>query len=105
MPHYLGVERILCSGDTCRRCCPTILPLKLFCGDAELSSKDWVLQDRHSQVLGGLSGQARTDLIQAENGWVGQRNQCRDPGMTACIAQSYDARIRELKAAAPPLRK
>jgi hypothetical protein len=71
-----------------------------ICGDAELSSKDRALQDLYSQVLGGLSGQARTDLIQAENGWVTQRNQCRDPGMTACLAQSYDARIRELKAAA-----
>jgi uncharacterized protein YecT (DUF1311 family) len=68
-----------------------------ICGDAELSSKDRVLQDLYSQVLGGLSGQARTDLIQAENVWVTQRNQCRDPGMTACIAQSYDARIREVK--------
>ena len=72
-----------------------------ICGDAELSSKDRVLQDLYFRVLGDLSGQARTDLIQAENGWVTQRNQCRDPGMTACIAQSYDARIRELKAAAP----
>jgi hypothetical protein len=71
-----------------------------ICGDAELSSKDRVLQDLYSQVLGGLSGQARTDLIQAENLWVTQRNQCHDPGMAACIAQTYDARIRELKAAA-----
>jgi uncharacterized protein len=44
------------------------------CGDAELSSKDRALQDLYSQVLGGLSGQARTDLIQAENVWVTQRN-------------------------------
>jgi uncharacterized protein YecT (DUF1311 family) len=71
-----------------------------ICGDAELSSKDRALNDLYFQVLGGLSGQTRTDLIQAENIWVTQRNQCRDPGMTACIAQSYDARIRELQAAA-----
>jgi uncharacterized protein len=68
--------------------------------DAALSSKDRVLQDLYFQVLGNLSGQARNDLIQAENVWVTQRNQCRDPGMTACITQSYDARIREVKGAA-----
>jgi len=71
-----------------------------ICGDAELSSKDRALNNLYSQVLGGLSGQARTDLIQAENIWMTQRNQCRDPGMVACIAQSYDAHIRELQAAA-----
>jgi uncharacterized protein len=68
--------------------------------DAALSSKDRVLQDLYFQVLGNLSGQARNDLIQAENVWVTQRNQCRDPGMTACITQSYDAHIREVKGAA-----
>ena len=70
-----------------------------ICNDAELSSKDRALNDIFHQMLAGLSGQARTDLIQAETNWVTKnRNQCRDPGMAACIAQSYDARIRELQA-------
>ena len=69
-----------------------------ICNDAELSSKDRTLNDIFHQMLAGLSGQARTDLIQAETNWVTKnRNQCHDPGMAACIAQSYDARIRELQ--------
>jgi TIR domain len=71
-----------------------------ICGDAELSSKDRVLHDLYIQILGGLSGQARTDLIQAESDWLNKRNQCHDPGMAACITQSYDSRIRELHATA-----
>lgn len=72
-----------------------------ICSDTDLSSKDRALNDLFHQVLARLSGQARTDLIQAENNWVTKRrNQCRDPDMAACIAQSYDARIRELQTVA-----
>jgi uncharacterized protein YecT (DUF1311 family) len=68
-----------------------------ICGDAELSNKDRTLQDLYDQILGGMTGQARTDLIKAEIDWMSKRNQCHDP---ACIAQSYDARLRELHATA-----
>ncbi|HEX9320569.1 MAG TPA: hypothetical protein VF913_00415 [Xanthobacteraceae bacterium] len=71
-----------------------------ICGDAELAARDLVLDDLFLKERDRLSGQARADLLEAQRIWVGKRNQCRDPGMAACITQSYDARIRELRAAA-----
>jgi uncharacterized protein YecT (DUF1311 family) len=70
-----------------------------ICGDAELSAKDLALDDRFHQVRDRLSGQARADLVEAQRIWVSKRNQCHDPGMAACLTQSYDTRIRELEAA------
>jgi uncharacterized protein len=70
-----------------------------ICSDAGLSAKDLALDDLFHQVRDRLSGQARTDLVEAQRIWVSKRNQCHDPGMAACLTQSYDARIHELEAA------
>ena len=52
------------------------------------------------QVRDRLSGEPRTSLVEAQRISVSKRSQCRDPGMAACLRQSYDARIRELEAEA-----
>jgi uncharacterized protein len=70
-----------------------------ICADAELSAKDLALDDLFLQVRDRLSGELRANLIEAQRSWVSKRNQCRDPGMAACLAQSYDSSIRELEAA------
>jgi len=70
-----------------------------ICGDAELSAKDLALDDLFLQVRDRLSGEPRANLVEVQRIWVSKRNQCRDPGMAACLGQSYDARIRELEAA------
>jgi uncharacterized protein len=70
-----------------------------ICADAELSAKDLNLNALFLQSRDRLSGEPRDNLIEAQRNWVSKRNQCHDPGMVTCLAQSYDARIRELEAA------
>jgi len=67
------------------------------CADAKLAAKDRLLVELYQRVKSALSGQPQVELIKAQRDWIGQRKQCREPQMAACLAGLYDQRINRLK--------
>jgi uncharacterized caspase-like protein/uncharacterized protein len=68
-----------------------------ICTDPRLAAKDRLLAELYQRVRSALSGQPQLDLIKAQRDWMGQRKQCREPQMAACVAALYDQRINRLK--------
>lgn len=69
----------------------------MICSNPELAAKDRELASLYESLIGGLHGQARSELVASEHAWLRQRGQCREPGMKLCIVACYEQRIGELK--------
>jgi uncharacterized protein len=72
-----------------------------ICADANLAAKDRLLTDLYTRLRSALavrSPNELNDLIKGQRTWLGQRRQCREPQLAACVAALYDQRIRSLRA-------
>ncbi|MGP0093425.1 MAG: lysozyme inhibitor LprI family protein [Xanthobacteraceae bacterium] len=71
------------------------------CADANLAAKDRLLTDLYTRLRSALavrSPNELNDLIRGQRTWLGQRRQCHEPRLAACVAALYDQRISNLRA-------
>lgn len=72
-----------------------------ICADAHLAAKDRLLTDLYTRLRSALAARSPNelnDLIRGQRTWLGQRRQCREPQLAACVAALYDQRISNLRA-------
>ena len=58
------------------------------------------MDELYQRVRAALSPPAQAELIKTQREWIGQRKQCREPQMAACLVALYDQRIGRLKSMA-----